>query len=120
MFFGTKVSPNNIFYTGLNLKLGFETFAPRWLCPFSTTTSEDIATRFSKESGIILKLKPAPGSDEQFFNTEWLSNYRDEKERLFTKAYNLQIVDIQYIEGNHWKKNVNYLSALRLFSTLFD
>merc|ERR1712130_644504 len=57
---------------------------------------------------------------DKVFNVEWLSNYRDEKERLFTEAYRLQIVDIQYVEGDRWTKNEKYLSAFMLFSTLFQ
>merc|ERR1719361_414695 len=43
----------------------------------------------------------------------------DEKERLFVSAQNLMISDIRYFDGDHLLRNQHYLSAFRLFSSLF-
>ena len=37
LFFGDNVTPKQMFFTGLNAKLSFETFAPSFNAPFSTT-----------------------------------------------------------------------------------
>eukprot|EP01083_Nonionella_stella_P120257 360194_1 len=85
----------------------------------SITIDWNVANRFSEGIGIILKLEPTPSSCDQYFNVEWLSNYKEERERLFAKATNLQITDIQYaikfeVQYNNW-----YLSAVRLWSSIF-
>ena len=119
-FFGSPVKSGNVFYTGLNVKLSFSTFAPVWLSPFSTTVDKDVANRFSDGTGIILQLEPTGGSDDCYFDVEWLSNYSFEKERLFGFACNLQICDIKYYHHGKFPNNERYLTALSLFSGLFE
>merc|ERR550525_2232957 len=70
-FFGTLVTPTDVFFTGLNVKLSFASFAPSFLCPFSTTISVDIADGFCDENGIILQMQPTVGSFDTYFNVEW-------------------------------------------------
>ena len=69
-FYGSKVKEGQKFYTGLNIRLGFETFSPRFYCPFSTTTDHDIADRFTDDSGIIMQLAPLSGSFDTCFNVQ--------------------------------------------------
>merc|ERR1719361_3026075 len=59
------------------------------------------------------------GCMDRYFDVEWVSVYFDEKERLFVKADNLMISDIRYFDGDHLLRNNHYLSAFRLFSSLF-
>merc|ERR550525_117079 len=120
-FWGDRVSPNQVFYTGLNIMPSFNTFSPEFNCPFSTTISLDVAKRFSGEDqeGVILKLMAAPGSTDRYFDVEWISSFFDEKERLFVKAQRLIISDIRYFDGDHLLRNDHYLTAFRLFSSLF-
>ena len=119
IFFGNKVRQKQVFFTGLNVKLSFQTFAPLFMAPFSTTTSVDVANRFCGSDGLILMLTPRSGSDDVYFNVEWLSDFDHEKERLFVSASNVKIGDIQYFEGGYLRKNRMYLSAFSIFSSLF-
>ena len=63
-------------------------------------------------------MKPAAGSFDSYFDVEWLSDFRHEKERLFVSANNLMIDDIQ--EGVRMKSNKPFLRAFTLFSSLFS
>merc|ERR1712062_229338 len=119
-FFGTDVTPTNVFYTGLNVKLSFASFAPLFFCPFSTTISVDIANEFCDENGIILQMQPTVGSCDKYFNVEWLSIYFHEKERLFFNSFDLLIVDIHFVRSGELMKHRKYLRAFTLFSGLFD
>jgi len=114
------VTPSNVFFTGLNVKLSFASFAPRFLCPFSTTISVDIANGFCDENGIILQMQPTVGSLDRYFNVEWISIYFHERERLFFRSFNLLIVDIHFVRSGELMKHRKYLRAFTLFSGLFD
>ena len=118
--FGEKVRANQVLFTGLNVKLGFQTFAPVFNAPFSTTVSLDVAKRFCGADGVILKMKPAPGSRDRFCNVEWLSDFAHEKERFFVFADNLRIADIRYFQDDILQKNFHYLRSFALFSALFN
>ena len=118
--FGEKVRANQLLFTGLNVKLGSQTFAPVFNAPFSTTVSLDVAKRFCGADGVILKMKPAPGSRDRFCNVEWLSDFAHEKERFFVFADNLRIADIRYFQDDILQKNFHYLRSFALFSALFN
>lgn len=120
LFFGSKVRPKNVFFTGLNTRLCFTTFAPTWSSPFSTTVSLDVAKRFMDGEGIIIKLRPTSGANDVFFDVEWLSAHDHERERLFVHASGLQIIDIRFIENGQLAKNGAYLRAFTLLSTLLS
>ena len=117
--FGSVCHPKNVFFTGLNVRLSFTSFAPRFKAPFSTTISMDVASRFCDGAGIILMLIPSAGSNDRYFDVEWLSDFWHENERLFTKARSLNIADILYAESGQMTKNKIYLKALSIFSKLF-
>merc|ERR1712141_166812 len=59
------------------------------------------------------------GCTDRYFDVEWISSFHDEKERLFVFTYNLMISDVRYFDGDHLLRNGHYLSAFRLFSSLF-
>ena len=100
-FFGEYCQPNQVLYTGLNRRLCFETFAPDFKAPFSTTTSLEVANGFCDGGGVILALKATASTILHFFNVEWMSDYAHEKERVFEYSYGgfLMIADIQYYDG---------------------
>ena len=118
--FGTFCSPKNVFYTGLNVRLSFESFAPIFRAPFSTTTSVDVANRFCDGAGIILMLIPSSGSLDKYFDVEWLSDFWHEKERLFFQGGQLSIADVQFVDRGQFTKNERYLKAFTIFSKLFQ
>ena len=118
--FGDKARPSQVFYTGLNTKLSFPTFAPVFNAPISTTVSLDIANGFGGGDGMILMMKPVSGSRDFYFNVEWLSAFAHEKERVFVKAGDLMIADIKYYARGKWQNNQRYLRAFNLFSALFS
>ena len=120
-FFGTRVSETDVFYTGLDCHMVFDDMVPDWFCPFSTTVSSLVALNFATENGTILKMVPTAGSFDRYFDCEWLSEYPDERERLFVFAHDLQIIDIRILdfETRHWITHSLYVRCLSLFSYLF-
>ena len=122
LFWGNAVSENDVFYTGLDCKMAFDNMAPEWFCPFSTTVSDSVALNFATEQGIILEMKPSTGSMDRYFDCEWLSGYPEEVERLFVRADDLQITDIQTFDFQQglWTSNKQYIECLSLFSSLFS
>ena len=121
-FFGQLVSPTDVFYTGLNIRLCFHTFSPKFHSPFSTTVSIEVAERFCGSDGVILMLKPTTSSLECYLDVEWLSDFDHEKERLFATAFmgSLMIANIQYFDSGKWWKSGKYMTAFELFSALFS
>eukprot|EP01083_Nonionella_stella_P069652 185793_1 len=118
-FYGSQVTTNDVYYTGINVRVCFDTFAPVFRCPLSTTTREHVAHGFSKGIGVIVKIVCFPGSMDMCFNVEWLSNYQNESERLFFYAYRVRIEDITYFDKSDVYSNVHYVSAFKLWSSLF-
>lgn len=104
---------------GLNRRLAFASFAPRWNAPFSSTVDIGVASKFSDGHGVILKLAPGPGSNDRYYDVEWLSDFEWERERLFVTAFQLRIVDIGYFQGETLRQSGWYLRAFTLFSALF-
>eukprot|EP01083_Nonionella_stella_P159197 519078_1 len=120
MCYGTQVKHGQIFYTGINIAVSFDTFAPQFKSPFSTTVDWNVANRFSEGSGIVLQLEPLSSSLDMYFNVEWISNYREERERLFCRATKLRVIDIQYAIGTDMQRNNMYLRAFSLWSAVFE
>eukprot|EP01083_Nonionella_stella_P301691 1036398_1 len=117
--YGTQVTNDQVFYTGINIRVSFDTYTPYFRCPFSTTIDWNVANRFSEGIGIVLKLQPEPSARDRYFNVEWLSNYKEERERLFCWAKRLRITDIQYSYKMEVQYNNLYLDAFRLWSAIF-
>jgi len=76
--------------------------------------------RFCGGDGVILKLVAAPGSRDRYVDVEWISDFYEEKERLFMFAANMRITDIHYFRGDDLLQNGQYLRAFLLFSSLFQ
>ena len=119
LFYGEKVKKRDVFFTGINIRLLFNTFSPRFYCPVSTTTSWTIANNFSKGKGLILKLSPAAGSFDKYFDVSWFSNFPQEKEKLFVIIQFLEIMDLQYFHGSTPIENIKYIGSFKLLSSLF-
>merc|ERR1739838_402973 len=93
---------------------------PNFNCPFSTTIALTVAHRFSKGKGLILKMKPSTSTGDKYLNVEWLSAFGElEKERLFVRANNLLIADIQPFCGGKRISIGSYVNAFNLFYSLF-
>ena len=122
MLWGTRVTVNDVFYTGLNKPMLFESMAPGWFCPFSTSVSGIVALNFATMKGVILQMKGSSysGSRDTYMDCEWFSNYPEECERLFVMSEDLRIVDINTFDfGNKmWTSNRVPISALVLFSAV--
>ena len=106
-FFGSRCSPKNVFFTGLNVRLSFVSFAPLFNAPFSTTTAVDVANRFCDGAGIILMLTPSTGSNDKYFDVEWLSAFGTRKNGYFSKqmVWTLRIFSM-WTEDSLLKMNV--------------
>ena len=119
-FFGDRVQSGEIYYTGINTRLVFNTFTPRFYAPISTTTTRTIAEEFSDGRGMIIKMKPVPGSWDQCFNVKWFSNFSREDEKLFVRISEMEIADIEYFIGSTAYKNGKYIGAFKFFSSIWD
>ena len=120
-FYGERLQPKQVFYTGLDKKLSFGSFAFDIKTPISTTISFEVTERFCGVNGCVIKLMAAPFIMDTYFDVEWLSDFAHEKERLFVQADNMTIADIQYFEGNELRRhNGHYLKAVTFFSALFS
>ena len=117
-YWGERASVNDVFYTGMNCKMVFDDMGTKWICPTSTTESFIVALNFATEKGVILKLSE---SRDKYFDCEWLSEYPDERERLFMCANQIQIQDIRTydFEQRLWITHSQYIQCLSLFSKLF-
>ena len=119
IFFGSETTEKDIFYTGLNIPLLFDSFAPTFTAPISTTVGLNIATNFSKGTGVILKMRQGKGQAAHYLNVEWLSDYSEERERLFFLVNTLRILDVQTWHNGKKFVNDEYIKAMTLFSSLF-
>lgn len=122
ILWGDRVKNNDVFYTGLDCKMVFESMMPMWHCPFSTTVSPKVAVNFATVQGIILKMTPSTGSMDRYFDCEWLSAYPEEAERFFVSAKTLRIIDIRTYDPlkGLWSSHSPYIQCLSLFSCLFN
>ena len=121
--YGHRTKQRQIFYTGMkSMKYGmvFPTFTPYFRCPISTTIEKEVAYKFTESQGIILKLTPSGGGYDYFFNCEWCSDHPKESERIFAKAKFLQIDDIMKCSNCGIGYNHQWISCLRLFSSIFS
>ncbi len=82
-FYGTDVSEKDIFYTGMNIRVVFDTFAPEFTCPVSTTTEWTVAHQFSKGVGAVMQLLAKSGCLDKYIDCEWISDYPRELCVLF-------------------------------------
>eukprot|EP01084_Bolivina_argentea_P239628 402719_1 len=74
------------FYTGISLVMTIPEFTMRLCAPTSTSTQIEVAIKFSGHDGMILELQKAHASAVHFltiFDCSWISQYKEEDERLF-------------------------------------
>jgi len=119
-FYGSKTKEKDKFYFGLNIELLFNTFTPRFECPFSTSVDINIATEFSKGNGVILKLIPSSIGKDRYFDVEWLSNFERERERVFFFARDLRIFDVFTFSNQMRVSNRAWIRSFTLFSSIFN
>lgn len=101
------------FYCGLNYPLLFPSYVTRFCGPCSTSKQLSVATRFADSKGVIISLTNKYNEYLQLFDCSWLSNFKEEDERVFISG--LQRIKIENITvvkgGKHYKKLVNVLTA---------
>jgi len=118
--FGTMPKKGFTIYTGLNIQLLFDSFQQNINSLLSTTVDYEVARRFSKGTGIILKLAFNNDTWSFYFDVEWLSNFPEERERLFWVMYGPQIIDIITFKNQRAISNSRTVAALALFSSIFS
>lgn len=92
------------FYSGVCFVALVSSFYISLKAPTSMTMLLEIALRFSGEHGIILKLHNdrAPGKYTRILDTQWISSYREEAERLVIAGNEpLELLSIQIINTAH-------------------
>ena len=87
--------------------------------PFSTTVDKIIAHRFSKAKGVVLQLTPEIPGANHYFDCDWCSDYPMERERIFSQPTTLQISDIKNFNDSIMVGNDEWISCLKLFSSIF-
>eukprot|EP01084_Bolivina_argentea_P166729 289420_1 len=112
-FFGEKMKFNEYLYCGMDRKLIFNSFNITNHCPLSTTTSLVVAHNFATNHGIILKFAKNDIDHCMYFNMMYLSDFTQEREKLFCGTAKLKICDI-IISGNSNKNKVYALQLLEL------
>eukprot|EP01084_Bolivina_argentea_P020850 38730_1 len=117
--FGTQCKPGNVFYHGLNRRLVFDSFTPEFQCPISATTSIQVASSFAGYNGIMLCLEATQSTNDVYFDVEWLSNYPNERERLFAQTIGLHIVNL-YDQSLDGQSNKAILKSFALFEQIFS
>eukprot|EP01084_Bolivina_argentea_P006315 11960_1 len=94
MFFGDTTKPGDVFYHGLNCKLIFSQFYPKFNAPISTTTNPTVAADFCGNKGMLLVLKPDQSFPDMYFDC-WCSDLNEEQEYLFCISEHLYIKDVR-------------------------
>ena len=105
----------NIYFHGLKGVYPLGYFDKTFRGPLSTTIDEEIAETFATDGGMILKLEAALSYNIRCFNVEGISNYPEERERLFfggTFSINdISIFDSKFI-NNHYCDSLILLSHM--------
>eukprot|EP01083_Nonionella_stella_P227789 807859_1 len=80
--------PPSTFYCGITVVINIPAYTIYLKGPCSTTKHKEIALKFSTRDGMVMELMNDTGTAEQqrFFNCSWVSQYKEEEERLFIAA----------------------------------
>ena len=119
-FYGNMCQRGDVFYTGLNIRLNFNTFNPTFYAPISTSTSYLIAEKFADAQGLIIQLQPTVSCRDKFFDCELFSDFPDEKEKLFFIAQQLEIIDIDYYNSLNVHTSIKWIPCFKLFNGIFN
>jgi len=100
------------YFCGLNCSLTFPSYNLRLTAPCSTTKQLSVATKFSDQQGVIVKLSNY-NSNLHFFNCSWLSSFGEEEERLFIAGnIPIRIINITNVfDGKQYSRVAKVLSA---------
>ena len=94
------------FFTGMSFVMTMPEFMIRLCSPTSTTVHIEVATKFSGQTGIIIKLKAGRiggvdvGIDRvRAMDVSWISRYREEDERydIIAKSFTFICIAIKYL-----------------------
>ena len=99
--FGTPNKIKGPFFCGVSFVASLSSFCISLRGPTSTTKQVDVSINFSGEHGIIITLnnKMYPGSMCKWFNTSWLSAFKEEDERLTIGGRReVQIVSVRNVQ----------------------
>ena len=91
------------FFCGVSFVASLSSFCISLRGPTSTTKQVDVSINFSGEHGIIITMdnKVHPGSSCKWFNTVWLSAFKEEDERLTIGGrWEVQIVSVRNVQTN--------------------
>ena len=109
------MTSKTVVWQGVARQMKFESFAPYFECPTSTSTSRFVAENFSGWDGMILKLKSKfKNSCSVMLDVSVFSNYPEECERLFVKE-TLIIHDVMMRVDDEWTSFGLYFQALVYF-----
>eukprot|EP01084_Bolivina_argentea_P297487 512520_1 len=124
-FFGYFMDPKLTVYHGLNKMMIFEQFTAYFSQPISTTTSLQVAQRFSEGFGIILSLRRGtknvenPRQIPKFLPVAWCSDFPGEDEKLFYGEFvQFSIYDI--IEAANMQKHSSELHMFNKFQQILN
>eukprot|EP01084_Bolivina_argentea_P223310 377862_1 len=121
-FFGERPGAKDIFFHGQTKKFLFTEFSTILEAPTSTTSNWSVANNnFAGDNGIVLKLGPKFKNElnnNKYLNVSSISEYNDEKEKLFAGMTVLAIIDIGYAYANRWYWLGHHTKVLLYFERL--
>eukprot|EP01083_Nonionella_stella_P079973 219527_1 len=120
-FFGVPATNKQVIYSGITEKCLFDHFSAVYEMPTSTTWEYQVASKFAKETGIVLQLSPKFRTQVHFsryIDVSKISNFKEEKERLFAGMVVMAITNIyaafnrKVISYSEYVKCILYLERI--------
>eukprot|EP01083_Nonionella_stella_P066681 175821_1 len=130
--FGTDRDQNHIesYYHGIDKFVPLQQYMPpkelvyglAIFCPLSTTSSLQVASKFSTNEGLIINFGYSPNGFAKNFSMRWLSDYPSENEYLFIQNEDgLQIHDLIHVRNNmHYAQVLNALKTIEKITSVAE
>jgi len=122
-FWGERPSKFDKFYHGLAAQFKFNQFSAVYEIPTSTTWDISVAQSFADANGVILQLSPKykdEVNNSRCLNVSELSEFKNEKEKLFAGMTVLSIVNIYNPSDNAWLGYEDWMNAMLYFERIIE
>merc|ERR1712228_669836 len=108
------------FYCGMNMKLSIPSFAMRLNSPTSTSKQIEVAMKFSGTKGMVFTFDNPKEPQYCYlrgWNCSWISNFKEEDERLFFGGFNfIKVHNLRLIKTKENYKE--FVSAIWFFDLM--
>eukprot|EP01084_Bolivina_argentea_P065250 118944_1 len=121
-YFG-NIKEHGPFYCGMNRIMALPSFSIRICGPLSTSKQREIGIRFAKQEGMVLRLNNNADNYSiahlKFFNCSFISNYKEEDERLFVGG--MWRIRVESIMNVNTKQNfIKAVKPLFIFDSIIS